>query len=36
MHRSVTIDGQMIELTPFGNNIINMASRAKIKIPEPC
>jgi len=36
MHRSVTIDGQMIDLTPFDNNIIDLASRAKIKIPAPC
>jgi len=35
MHRSVTIDGQMIELTPFDNNILDVAGRAKIKIPAP-
>ncbi len=36
MHRSATIDGQIIELTPFDNNIIDMVSRANIKIPAPC
>jgi len=36
MHRSVTIDGQMIEATPFDNNIVDLASRAKMKIPAPC
>ena len=36
MNRSVTIDGQMIQLTPFENNIVDLASRAKIKILAPC
>ena len=36
MNRSVTIDGQIIELTPFDNNVIEMISRAKINIPAPC
>ena len=36
MHRSVTIDGQIIELTPFDNNIVEMIKRANIKIPAPC
>jgi predicted molibdopterin-dependent oxidoreductase YjgC len=36
MRRSVRIDGQMIDLTPFDNNIVDLASRAKIKIPAPC
>lgn len=36
MHRSVTIDGQIIRLTPFDNNIVDLASRVKIKIPAPC
>ena len=36
MNRSVTIDGQIIELTPFDNNVIEMISRANIKIPAPC
>lgn len=36
MHRSVTIDGQMIELTHFDNNIVDLAGPAKIKIPAPC
>ncbi len=36
MHRSVKIDGQIIELTPFDNNVIEMVSRANIKIPASC
>lgn len=36
MQRNVTIDGQLIELTPFDNNVIDMVSRANIKIPAPC
>ena len=36
MNRSVTIDGQIIQLTHFDNNVIEMISRAKIKIPAPC
>ena len=36
MQRNVTIDGQIIELTPFDNNVIDMVSRANIKIPAPC
>jgi predicted molibdopterin-dependent oxidoreductase YjgC len=36
MHRSITIDGQKIKLTPFENNIVDLACRAKIKIPAPC
>lgn len=36
MRRSVRIDGQMIDLTPFDNNIVDLASKAKIKIPAPC
>ena len=36
MHMSVTIDGQVIEVTPFDNNIVDVASRAKIGIPAPC
>ena len=36
MRRSVTIDGQMVELTPFDNNVIDMVSRVNIKIPAPC
>ncbi len=36
MNRSVIIDGQTIELTPFDNNVIEMISRANIKIPAPC
>jgi predicted molibdopterin-dependent oxidoreductase YjgC len=36
MNKSVIIDGQTIELTPFDNNVIEMISRANIKIPAPC
>lgn len=36
MNRSVTIDGNIVELTPFDNNVIEMISRANIKIPAPC
>lgn len=33
---SVTIDGQVVEVTPFDNNILDIASRAEIRIPAPC
>jgi predicted molibdopterin-dependent oxidoreductase YjgC len=33
---NVTIDGQLIEVTPFDQNIVEIASRAKITIPSPC
>ena len=36
MKRIVTIDGHIIELTPFDNNIVEMIKRANIKIPAPC
>jgi predicted molibdopterin-dependent oxidoreductase YjgC len=36
MNRNVTIDGKIVELTPFDNNVIEMTSRANIKIPAPC
>jgi len=36
MHTSVTIDGLVIEVTSSDNNIVDVASRAKIGIPAPC
>ena len=33
---SVTIDDQVVEVTPFDNNILDIAKRAEIKIPAPC
>lgn len=36
MKRSVTIDGQLIELTPFDNNLVDVIHRTGIKIPAPC
>jgi NADH-quinone oxidoreductase subunit G len=36
MQINVTIDGQLIEVTPFDQNIVEIASRAKITIPAPC
>jgi len=36
MNRNVNIDGKIVELTPFDNNVIEMISRANIKIPAPC
>ena len=30
MQRNVTIDGQIIELTPFDNNVIDMVTRINI------
>jgi predicted molibdopterin-dependent oxidoreductase YjgC len=35
-HMSVTIDGKVIEVTSFDKNIVDVASRAKIRIPAPC
>ena len=35
-HMRVTIDGKMIDVTPFDKNIIDVAGRAKIRIPAPC
>lgn len=36
MQINVTIDGQLIEVTPFDQNIVEIANRAKITIPAPC
>lgn len=36
MIRSVTLDGQIVELTPFDNNLVDVVNRAGIKIPAPC
>jgi predicted molibdopterin-dependent oxidoreductase YjgC len=33
---SVTIDGQVIEVTPLDKNIVDVASRANIAIPAAC
>jgi predicted molibdopterin-dependent oxidoreductase YjgC len=36
MQINVTIDGQLIEVTPFDQNIVEIGNRAKITIPAPC
>jgi len=36
MRMNVTIDGQVIEVTPSDKNIVDVASRAKIAIPAAC
>jgi ferredoxin len=36
MQMRVTIDGQVIEVTPGDKNIVDVASRAKIAIPAAC
>lgn len=35
-HTNITIDGQKIEVTPDDKNIVDVASRMKIRIPAPC
>jgi predicted molibdopterin-dependent oxidoreductase YjgC len=35
-HTRVTIDGQVIDVTPLDKNIVDVARRAKIEIPAPC
>jgi hypothetical protein len=32
---SVTVDGTVIEVTPFDKNIVEVAGLAKIRIPAP-
>jgi len=36
MRMNITIDGQVIEVTPSDKNIVDVASRAKIAIPAAC
>ncbi|MBT3311780.1 MAG: 2Fe-2S iron-sulfur cluster binding domain-containing protein [Desulfobacterales bacterium] len=33
---NITIDGQVVKVTPFDNNIIDIADRTKIVIPSVC